>query len=199
MALRGARTAGAVHRTVVHAADGDGELDWVFAGRGGGSWDGAPTVTVLRPDDAACRPDDGHEAVTVTATVPRHAAGAGDAAGGGVGGGVDWDAGKAAEEVAERMVAAAEAAVPGLRGRELWREIRTPADTERDTGVPGGSVPAPALAGAGGALLRPANSGALPGLYCVGSHAHPGGGLPHAGMSAAITADLIAGGPGGSR
>jgi phytoene desaturase len=192
LALRGARAAGAAHRTVVHAADGEGELGWVFGGRGAAAWSGAPTVTVLRPDDPAVRPDDGHEAVTVTATAPRHAAGS-------AAGGVDWDAAGVAEGVAERMVAAAEAAVPGLRGRELWREIRTPADTERATGAPGGSVPAPSLAGAHGALLHPANSTSLPGLYLIGSPAHPGGGLPHAGMSAAITADLIAGGPGGSR
>jgi phytoene dehydrogenase-like protein len=202
LALRGARAAGAAHRTVVHAADREGELGWVFGGlkrraadgAGESGWmreGGAPTVTVLRPDDPASRPDEGHEAATVTATVPRHAPGGT--------GGVDWDAAGMAEAAAERMVAAAEAAVPGLRGRELWREIRTPADVERDTGAPGGSVPPPALAGAGGALLRPANRSALPGLYFVGSWAHPGGGLPHAGMSAAITSDLIAGGPGGSR
>jgi phytoene dehydrogenase-like protein len=201
LALRGARAAGAAHRTVVHAADGEGELGWVFGWRKGraagdrGEWgragSGAPTVTVLRPDDPASRPDDGHEAVTLTATVPRHVPGGAE--------GVDWDAPGVAEAVAERMVAAAEAAVPGLRGRELWREIRTPADVERDTGAPGGSVPPPALAGARGTLLRPANRSALPGLYLIGSWAHPGGGLPHAGMSAAITSDLIAGGPGGSR
>ncbi|MFC8588391.1 phytoene desaturase family protein [Streptomyces sp. NPDC057217] len=51
LALRGAREADAVHRTVVHA---DG---------------GRPAVTVLRPDDPALRPDADHEAVTVTATV----------------------------------------------------------------------------------------------------------------------------------
>ena len=192
LALRGGRAAAAAHRTVVHAADAEGELGWVFGGRGAAGWDGAPTVTVLRPDDPGVRPDDGHEAVTVTATAPRHVAGSAD-------GGVDWDAAGVAEGCAERMVAAAEAAVPGLRGRELWREIRTPADTERATGATGGSVPPPALAGAHGALLRPANTTELSGLYRVGSFSHPGGGLPHAGMSAAITADLIAGGPGGSR
>ncbi|MBT2440435.1 NAD(P)/FAD-dependent oxidoreductase [Streptomyces sp. ISL-36] len=51
LALRGAREADAVHRTVVHAT----------ASR--------PTVTVLRPDDPALRPDDAHESVTVSATV----------------------------------------------------------------------------------------------------------------------------------
>ncbi|NUS10460.1 MAG: NAD(P)/FAD-dependent oxidoreductase, partial [Streptomyces sp.] len=112
---------------------------------------------------------------------------------------VDWNAPGAADGCADLMAAAAEAAVPGLRERELWREVRTPADVERETGAAGGTVPAPSLAGAAGMLLRSPNRSPLPGLYLVGGWAHPGGGLPHAGMSAAITADLVAGGPGGSR
>ncbi|MER5203012.1 NAD(P)/FAD-dependent oxidoreductase [Streptomyces sp. NPDC002825] len=51
LALRGAREADAVHRTVVHAEGG------------------RPTVTVLRPDDPALHPDGAYESVTVTATV----------------------------------------------------------------------------------------------------------------------------------
>ncbi|WNI15136.1 phytoene desaturase family protein [Actinacidiphila sp. ITFR-21] len=192
LALRGARPAGTAHRTVVHAADREAALEWVFAARTGEPGAGAVTVTVLRPDDPALRPDDGHEAVTLTATVPRHAANGGAGA-------VDWDAPGTAERFAGRLAAVAEAAVPGLRERELWRRVRTPADTRRETGAPGGSVPAPALAGAGGALLRAANRSPVPGLYFVGGWTHPGGGLPHAGMSGAIVADLIAGGPGGSR
>ncbi|SEN69696.1 phytoene desaturase [Actinacidiphila rubida] len=192
LALRGARPAGTAHRTVVHAADRGAEAAWVFGPeRRPLPGTGALTVTVLRPDDPAVRPD-GHEAVTLTATVPCHDPN-------GTGRGLDWSAGGAAEAFAARMTEAAEAAVPGLRGRELWREVRTPADTARQTAAPGGSVPAPALAGASGTLLRPPNRPSLPGLYLVGGWAHPGGGLPHAGMSGAIVADLIAGGPGGSR
>ncbi|MFF7193673.1 phytoene desaturase family protein [Streptomyces sp. NPDC008079] len=186
LALRGARPADAVHRTVVHAPDRERALTWAFDSPG--TTDAVPTVTVLRPDDPALRPDDGHEAVTVRVTVPPHGRA-----------GLDWTAPAAADAAAERAVAAAEAAVPGLRERELWRIVRTPADTERETGAPGGSVPAPALAGAHGSLLRSPNADALPGLYRVGGWAHPGGGLPHAGMSGAIVADLIMGGPGGSR
>jgi len=194
VALRGSRPVGAAHRTVVHAADRTKALDWVFSAKSRDPLPvpGALTVTVLRPDDPAVRPDAGHEAVTVTATVPRH-----DTARGGSG--LDWTAGDLAESCAERMLAVAEAAVPGLRERELWHEVRTPADTERDTAVPGGSVPPPSLAGLSGAHFRPANRSPIPGLYLVGGWSHPGGGLPHAGMSAAITADLVSGGPGGSR
>jgi phytoene desaturase len=194
LALRGSRPSGTAHRTVVHAADRNRALDWLTGRRPAPLPPrGALTVTVLRPDDAATRPDDGHEAVTLTAPVPAHEAAQKSART------VDWNAPGAADGFADLMVAAAEAAVPGLRARELWREVRTPLDVERDTGAKGGAVPAPSLAGANGILLRSANRSPFPGLYCVGGWAHPGGGLPHAGMSAAIAADLVFGGPGGSR
>ncbi|MFI8254676.1 phytoene desaturase family protein [Streptomyces filamentosus] len=151
LALRGAREEGAAHRTVVHAEDG------------------RPTVTVLRPDDPALRPDAEHEAVTVTATVPTHPA-------------RDW------QEYAGLMVEAAGRAVPGLAGRELWRHVRTPDDVRADTGT--AEVPGPALGGAV-ALLPAANVSPVPGLYFAGGWSHPGGGLAHAGMSGALVAGLI--------
>ncbi|MEU1025176.1 NAD(P)/FAD-dependent oxidoreductase, partial [Streptomyces sp. NPDC005904] len=51
------------------------------------------------------------------------------------------------------------------------------------------------LAAAGGRLLHPSNSTRLPGLFAVGGWSHPGGGLPHAGMSGALVAGLIVEGP----
>ncbi|MEV6244979.1 NAD(P)/FAD-dependent oxidoreductase [Streptomyces sp. NPDC051742] len=155
LALRGPRESAAVHRTVVHA-DGD-----------------RPTVTVLRPDDPALRPDADHEPVTVTATVrtsPERDAGA-------------WEA------FADGMVEAAGRAVPGLRERLLWRHVRTPEDVRRDTGA--AEVPGPALAGADGLLLPAANRSPLPGLWFAGGWSHPGGGLAHAGMSGALVAGFI--------
>ncbi|MER6145623.1 NAD(P)/FAD-dependent oxidoreductase [Streptomyces sparsogenes] len=182
LALRGARPRDAAHRTVVHTPDREAELAAVFGEPGDGSGPREPcprpTVTVLRPDDPTTRPDEDHEAVTLTATVAPH-------------GPVDWIDGPAAEQDADRLVAAAKAAIPGLRDRLLWREVRTPADTAADTAAPGGAVPGPALAGADGRFLRPANLTRLPGLYLAGGWAHPGGGLAHAGMSGAMVAGLI--------
>lgn len=152
LALRGARPAGAAHRTLVHSPGPS-----------------RPAVTVMRPDDPATRPDADHEAVTVSAVC-----GPGP-------GGPD------VEELLER----AAQALPGLRERLLWHEVRTPADVEAATGALGGAVPPPALAGAGGRLLHPANGTAVPGLYLAGGWAHPGGGLPHAGMTGALVAGLI--------
>lgn len=185
LALRGGREQGAAQRTVVHAADRAAELTAVF-GPGGGLPQ-APTVTVLRPDDPAQRPDEDHEAVTLTVTVPAHG-------GAPAGRTVDWTAAGVAEEFADRVVAAAGAAVPGLRERVLWRAVRTPTDTAAETGAEGGSVPGPALAGLGGRELRPANGTRIPGLYTVGGWSHPGGGLAHAGMSGALVAGLIVNG-----
>ncbi|WP_392891996.1 phytoene desaturase family protein [Streptomyces sp. LN699] len=125
-------------------------------------------LTVLRPDDPAVRPDAGHEAVTVQAVAEPGTA-----------------------PSAAELLAAAAPAVPGLRERLLWHELRTPADIAGATGALDGAVPPPALAGAGGRLLHPSNTTGLPGLYLAGGWAHPGGGLPHAGMTGALVAGLI--------
>ncbi|MFD3657245.1 phytoene desaturase family protein [Streptomyces sp. NPDC058620] len=182
LSLRGAREPGAVHRTVVHGSDA--ERDAVFGGRIAER----PTVTVVRPDDPSTRPDEAHEAVTLMATVAPH-------------GPVDWTDAALRERFADTVIGAACAAVPDLRDRVIHAEVRTPAETAADTGAEGGSVPAPALAGADGAWLHPGNRTRLPGLYLAGGWAHPGGGLAHAGMSGALVAGLIVEGDGfrGSR
>ncbi|WP_031035839.1 phytoene desaturase family protein [Streptomyces sp. NRRL F-5650] len=181
LALRGARPRGTAHRTVVHAADRTAELDRVFGAAPGPA--ARPTVTVLRPDDPALVPDADHEAVTLRATVPA----------------LNGASGSPTAEVyalgAEQLIDAAERAVPGLRDRLLWHEVRTPAEVAADTGVPDGAIPVPALAAAGGRLLHAANSTRTEGLFTVGGWSHPGGGLPHAGMSGALVAGLVVEGP----
>ncbi|MDJ1135349.1 phytoene desaturase family protein [Streptomyces iconiensis] len=161
LALRGARPEGAAHRTVVHRADAPRE-----------------PLTVLRPGDPALAPE-GCETAVLSVPV---------AAGTGSGSGI---AGDEAERLADRLLAATEAAGLGLVARVLWREVRTPADNERETGAPGGRVPAPALPGAGGAFLHAPNQTALPGLLLAGGWSHPGGGLSAAGMSGAMAAGLF--------
>ncbi|MFI2437314.1 phytoene desaturase family protein [Streptomyces sp. NPDC018693] len=174
LALRGGRPEGVAHRTVVHAADREGELAGVFGTESDAPF--APTVTVLRPDDPALAPDAGHEAVVLSAVVRAGADGR-------------------TEDRVEGMLAAAERAIPRLRDRLLWHEVRTPADIAEATGAEGGAVPAPALAAAEGRLLHPSNSTGVSGLFTVGGWSHPGGGLPHAGMSGALVSGLIVEGP----
>ncbi|MFI0978713.1 phytoene desaturase family protein [Streptomyces sp. NPDC021093] len=186
LALDGAREPGAVHRSVVHSAHREAELREVFDGQGPADPAGeglAPTVFVSRPDDPALRPDDGHEAVLLTAAAPVHAA-------------YDWGSPDLAGLWADRMVAAAATAIPGLADRIRWREVRTPRDTRAVTGAAGGAVPPPSLAGRSGRFLAPSNTTGLPGLYAAGGWAHPGGGLAHAGMSGALVAGLIVEGDG---
>ncbi|MEV5980132.1 NAD(P)/FAD-dependent oxidoreductase [Streptomyces sp. NPDC052114] len=173
LALSGARPEGTPHRTVVHSADREDELDRLFGERRG--LPASPTVTVLRPGDEDLTPEGPHEAVTLTVTVPA---------------GLEVTAADV-----DRVISRAEAAVPDLRDRLLWHEVRTPADIAGATGADGGAVPAPALAAADGALLHPSNTTRLPGLFAVGGWSHPGGGLPHAGMSGTLVAGLIVEGP----
>jgi len=177
LALRGAREGGAPHRSVVHAPDRTAELEFLSAHTDAPA---RPTVTVLRPDDPALRPDGEHESVVLSVAAPTEA---------------DWALGETAERFADLVVTAAEAAVPALRERLIWREVRTPDHTAEETGADFGAVPPPALAGGGGRGLHPANTTRFPGLYLVGGWSHPGGGLPHAGMSGALVAGLIVEGP----
>ncbi|KOV50067.1 phytoene dehydrogenase [Streptomyces sp. AS58] len=178
LALRGARPGDSAHRTVVHTADRDGELESVFGPAPGPA--ASPTVTVLRPGDPGLVPDTGHEAVTLTATVPAEES---------------RSTTESFARHAEDMIGVAERVVPDLRDRLLWHVVRTPADLAEATGAEGGAVPAPSLAAAEGRMLHPSNSTALPGLFTVGGWSHPGGGLPHAGMSGALVAGLIVEGP----
>ncbi len=78
-----------------------------------------------------------------------------------------------------------------VRDRVRWRVVRTPADLERDTRAPGGSIYGTSSNGARSAFLRAANRSPVPGLYLAGGSAHPGGGLPLVGLSAELVADLI--------
>ncbi|GAA1920215.1 NAD(P)/FAD-dependent oxidoreductase [Streptomyces sodiiphilus] len=135
-----------------------------------------PVVLCLRPGDPALVPGPDHESAVLSAAVP---------------------AGGPADPVAfaDRLLATADAAGLGLGPRVLWREIRTPRDVEQDTGAPGGLIPGPALAGAGGAFLPASTAGRLPGTYRVGGWSHPGGGVAHGGMSGALAAGLIVEGP----
>ncbi|WTI18193.1 NAD(P)/FAD-dependent oxidoreductase [Streptomyces sp. NBC_00820] len=178
MALRGGREAGAAHRTVVHAPDTQTELDLLVCP--GGDLPVCPTVTVLRPDDPALRPDGAHESVVVSAVLSTDSG---------------WDQQDTVRSYTDFLLKAAGSAIPRLAERLLWHEVRTPAHTEDETGACHGSVPAPALAAGRGRFLHPANTTRLPGLYRVGGWSHPGGGLAHAGMSGALVAGLIVEGP----
>ncbi len=186
LALRG-RTPGLRHHTVLFPDDYDDEFDSVFgtgphAGRTRPAPD--PTVYLSAPDDPALRPDEDHESWFVLVNAPRHAPGQ-------AGSGVDWDASGLASSYADRILDVMARRGMDVRDRLIWREIRTPADLARATRSVGGSIYGTSSNGARSAFLRPRNRSEVPGLFLVGGSAHPGGGLPLVGMSAAIVADLI--------
>ncbi|GAA4785465.1 phytoene desaturase family protein [Actinomycetospora chlora] len=141
----------------------------------------APTVYVHAPDDPALRHDDDCEAWFVLVTAPRHAPGRG----------VDWDAPGLAQRYAERVLALMAERGVDVRHRVRTCTVRTPADLERETLSPGGSIYGTSSDGALAAFLRPANRSPVPGLYLVGGSSHPGGGLPLVTLSAEITARLV--------
>ncbi|MFC5142058.1 phytoene desaturase family protein [Actinomycetospora rhizophila] len=148
----------------------------------GGPPAASPAVYVHAPDDPALRPGEDSETWFVLVTAPRH-----DPRGG-----VDWDAPGRAEHYADRILAVMAQRGVDVRDRIRHRVVRTPADLERETLSPGGSIYGTSSDGALAAFLRPANRAPVAGLYLVGGSAHPGGGLPLVALSAEITARLIA-------
>jgi phytoene desaturase len=197
LALRG-RTPGLRHHTVLFGDDCDDEFDAVFGTgpyrRRGPQPVTDPTVYLSTPDDPALRPDD-HEAMFVLVNAPRQVAGDDPEAVRPTplhrAAGIDWDVPGLAESYADRILAVMAARGYDVRDRILWREIRTPADLARATRAPGGSIYGSSSNGARAAFLRPANQSPVPGLFLVGGSAHPGGGVPLVGLSAAIVAGLI--------
>jgi phytoene desaturase len=186
LALRG-RTPDLAHHSVLFPADYDDEFDSVF---GTGPHVGRPravpdpTVYLSAPDDPALRPDDDHESVFVLVNAPRHSVD--DRAAG-----IDWDEPGLAGRYADRVLDVMAERGLDVRDRVLWREVRTPADLERGTASVGGSIYGSSSNGPRSAFLRPANRSPVPGLFLVGGSAHPGGGLPLVGLSAAIVAEQV--------
>jgi phytoene desaturase len=183
LALRG-RTPGLAHHTVLFPADYDAEFDAVFGtGRAGGEPRPVPDPTVYSsaPDDPALRPDEDSESWFVLVNAPRHDPGRG----------VDWNAPGLADRYAATILDVLARRGMDVRNRLRWCEVRTPADLERDTGSPGGSIYGTSSNGARAAFLRPGNVSPVPGLFLVGGSAHPGGGLPLVTLSAEIVAGLV--------
>ena len=186
LAVRG-RTPGLRHHNVWFPDNYDAEFDSVF-GRGRGHSVGPvddPTVYVCAPDDPLMRPDDQHESWFVLVNAPRHGTGEPGTAT------VDWNAPGLAQSYADRVLAVMASRGFDVRDRLLWREVRTPADLESATRAPGGSIYGSSSNGARAAFMRASNRSPVSGLYLVGGSAHPGGGLPLVGMSAAIVSDLV--------
>ena len=173
------RPADAVHRTVVHTPDAVPSELTVFSRPDRRS---APTVTRAAARRRAARPDDGHEAVMLTATVPSARP-------------VDWTGRGAARRLRRPLVAAAErpcrGCASGCCGARCVRR-RTPKRRPAPRAAP---CRLPRWPGRPARCCGPPTARACRACHLVGGWAHPGGGLPHAGMSGALVAGLIVEGP----
>ncbi|MEO6881310.1 MAG: phytoene desaturase family protein [Mycobacteriaceae bacterium] len=161
------------HHTVTFPADYDAEFDDVFAGRPAHD----PAIYLTCPDDPSTAPP-GHRAVFVLVNAPRHDPRRG----------TDWDA--AGPGQAERVLSLLRSRGVDL-GEVLTQRVLTPADLERTTGAPGGSIYGSSSHGAAAAFLRAPNRSRVSGLFSVGGSAHPGGGLPLVLLSAQIVAEHL--------
>ncbi|PPG32394.1 phytoene desaturase [Pseudoclavibacter sp. RFBG4] len=175
----------ATHHRVLFAEDYDAEFDAVF-GVGAHAGSGPrpverPTIYVSAPQDPATVPGPHSGAWFVLVNAPRHDPEHG----------VDWDEPGLAERYAESLMELMAERGLDVRPHVRWMRIRTPADIERDTLSPGGSIYGTASNGAKASFLRPANRQPVEGLYLVGGSSHPGGGLPLVTLSAAIVAELV--------
>ena len=169
-------TPGIEHHNVWFPDNYDAEFDAIFGRDPHPVTD--PTVYACVPNDPLMRPD-GSESWFILVNAPRQTRA------------MNWDAQGLADQYAEHVLGVLAKRGVDLRDRIAWREIRTPADLERSTRAPGGSIYGTSSNGTRAAFLRPANASPIPGLYLVGGSAHPGGGLPLVGMGAEIVANLI--------
>lgn len=168
------------HHQVFFPEDYDAEFDAVFGRRGPPRPVERPTVYVSAPRDPAVAPP-GSQAWFVLVNAPRH-----DPAHG-----TDWDEPGLVEHQADLVLDLLAERGLDVRRRVRHRTVVSPADLERRTLTPGGSIYGTSSNGARAAFQRPANRSPLPGLYLVGGSSHPGGGLPLVVMSARIVAGLI--------
>lgn len=108
---------------------------------------------------------------------------------------MDWN--QHSREYAQKIIDRLDAL--GLRVSERLDllEIRTPADLEKLTNAPGGSIYGRSSNGMRAAFLRSKNKSPIKNLYCVGGSAHPGGGLPLVGISGEIVAESLIAAQGG--
>lgn len=169
------------HHHVLFAEDYDAEFDAVFGRRGPPRPAHRPTVYVSAPDDPAVVPGPGTGAWFLLANAARHEPATG----------VDWDEPGLADEHADHLLDTLASRGLDVRHRVRHRTVITPADLERRTMTPGGSIYGTSSNGARAAFLRPANRSPVAGLYLVGGSSHPGGGLPLVLLSARIVADLV--------
>jgi len=103
---------------------------------------------------------------------------------------IDWAT--AGPKYADRILAALETHLPGLRESVVTRRVFTPADFQTELGAHHGSAFSVAPLLTQSAYFRPHNRDPrIPGLYLVGAGTHPGAGVPGVVNSAKATVGVI--------
>lgn len=172
---------GQPHHHILFPDDYDDEFDSVFGRRGRARPASDPTIYIAAADDPAVAPVAEAASWFVLVNAPRH-----DPRGG-----TDWDREGLADAYADHLIALMATRGVDVRDRIRHRITVSPADLERRTLTPGGSIYGSSSNGTRAAFLRPANASPVGGLYLVGGSSHPGGGLPLVMLSANIVARLI--------
>lgn len=167
------------HHTILFPADYEAEFESIFSHMRPVE---KPAIYLCSPNDPLMVKRKGTQAWSVLINTPQHST---------TGHGWDWNDREYSHSYAQKIIDQIESRGIEIRGRLEVLKIRTPADLERETLSPGGSIYGTSSNGAQAAFLRAKNRSPLKGLFCVGGSAHPGGGLPLVGISAEIVANAI--------
>jgi prolycopene isomerase len=103
--------------------------------------------------------------------------------------GIDWERDKGA--IADTFIRRTEAIIPDLSKHVVVREIRTPADLQRDTGNSEGAFAGWAFIPELLTRARPRQRTAVPGLYMAGHWTMPTAGVPWVMLSGYNTAGMV--------
>ena len=174
------KTADFEHHNVFFPENYDDEFDSVFGIGKKVSPVADPTIYICSPNDSKMTPA-GNESWFMLINAPRH-----DPASG-----VDWANSELKDSYTKQILSRLNNRGIDASDRATWQQTLTPADLERNTLAPGGSIYGTSSNGMRSAFLRPGNITKIPNLYLVGGSSHPGGGLPLVGMSAEIVANHI--------
>lgn len=166
------------HHTVLFPENYDSEFDSLFRDK---IPPADPAIYICNPEDPTLVPGKNLESWFVLVNAPLH-----DPKNG-----FDWNSPGVKEQYADLILSKIEERGISVRSRIRFMKIRTPYDLEIESRAPGGSIYGPSSNGSRSAFLRAKNRSAIPGLYCVGGSAHPGGGLPLVAISAEIVANAI--------
>jgi phytoene dehydrogenase-like protein len=103
--------------------------------------------------------------------------------------GIDWERDK--DKIADTFIRRTEAIIPDLSKHVVVREIRTPADLQRDTGNSEGAFAGWAFTPENLTRNRPKQRTPVPGLYMAGHWTTPTSGVPWVMLSGYNTAGMV--------